>query len=365
MKPDRSNYEIWIIDWLDGNLTEEQETGLKEFLAGNPDLLEEAEMAAQSKLVPQDTILSSKSKLFRKITELPLSQIEHLSVACLEKDITRSELAELEIILASDPQKKLLFDKVQKTRLHPQAGKVFRYKRELLRKENLFIPGTRQRIWLSSAAAIALLVISLFLVPRNNSTIMTVTGTEDLSSETREPVILQKYAFTDPSASGNTNAGSEISPSVKADPLVENVRVQESSGVVEIPGENVASALITEVSRIDVLKPYRPSVRPGTYTLTALNINVPDIETDYDGTRLGRFIARNFREKILNVDNPVEDPLKPYEIAEAGIEGLNKLLGWEMALVQNTDESGDLKSVYFSSKILKFNSPVKKTSPAP
>jgi len=30
-----------------------------------------------------------------------------------------------------------------------------------------------------------------------------------------------------------------------------------------------------------------------------------------------------------------EDPLTTYEIAEAGVEGLNKLLGWEMALVKH------------------------------
>jgi hypothetical protein len=55
--------------------------------------------------------------------------------------------------------------------------------------------------------------------------------------------------------------------------------------------------------------------------------------------------------------------LKAYEIAEAGVSGLNKLLGWEMALDERKDENGKLKSVYFSSKILKFNAPVKNSEP--
>ena len=38
---------------------------------------------------------------------------------------------------------------------------------------------------------------------------------------------------------------------------------------------------------------------------------------------------------------------------------LYKLLGWEMALDERKDLNGQLKSVYFSSKILKFNAPVK------
>ena len=55
-----------------------------------------------------------------------------------------------------------------------------------------------------------------------------------------------------------------------------------------------------------------------------------------------------------------DTPLKSYEIAEAGIEGINKLLGWDMALVRTNDDSGELKSLYFSSRLIKFNAPVRK-----
>ena len=38
MKIDRSNYEIWIIDWLDGSLSDSQAEELKLFLNENPDI---------------------------------------------------------------------------------------------------------------------------------------------------------------------------------------------------------------------------------------------------------------------------------------------------------------------------------------
>ena len=41
MQIDRSNYEIWFIDWLDGNLNSLQVEQLKLFLDQNPDLREE------------------------------------------------------------------------------------------------------------------------------------------------------------------------------------------------------------------------------------------------------------------------------------------------------------------------------------
>ena len=84
---------------------------------------------------------------------------------------------------------------------------------------------------------------------------------------------------------------------------------------------------------------------------------------DEEGSNVGRFIAKNFREIFLKQKTPKDSPLKGYEIAEAGVAGLNKLFGWEMALDKNNDENGELRSVYFRSKILKFNAPVKKSEP--
>ena len=88
-------------------------------------------------------------------------------------------------------------------------------------------------------------------------------------------------------------------------------------------------------------------------------VNVPYYD---DGrSKVGKFIAKTIREKILKENTPKDSPLRGYEIAEAGVTGLNMLFGWEMALDEKKDQNGELKSVYFSSKILKFNAPVKKT----
>ena len=83
-----------------------------------------------------------------------------------------------------------------------------------------------------------------------------------------------------------------------------------------------------------------------------------------DRNRLSKFIARVFREKILKEEPGSDAPVKPYEIAAAGIDGLNWLFGWDMSLVAVNNKEGDLKSIYFSSRILKFNAPVRKTDTA-
>ena len=80
-----------------------------------------------------------------------------------------------------------------------------------------------------------------------------------------------------------------------------------------------------------------------------------------DRSRVERFVAGIFRERVLRDSTYSDAPLKPYEIAVASIGGLNKLLDWNMELREITDDSGEVKSVSFSSALLSFNTPVRKT----
>ena len=102
-----------------------------------------------------------------------------------------------------------------------------------------------------------------------------------------------------------------------------------------------------------------------TNELALSYIYVRDEEPENERSKIGKYLAKTFREKMLKEKTPPDSPLKAYEIAEAGVTGINKLFGWEMALDRKSDENGDLKSVYFSSRIIKFNAPVKKSEPLP
>jgi hypothetical protein len=101
---------------------------------------------------------------------------------------------------------------------------------------------------------------------------------------------------------------------------------------------------------------------PGNGLIAVSQIaDIPDAEDER--SQVGKFISKTFREKILKEKKPKDTPLNGYEIAEAGISGLNKIFGWQMALEKRNDGNGQPKSIYFSSEILKFNAPVKKREP--
>jgi hypothetical protein len=364
MQIDRSNYEIWLIDWLDGNLSESQVAKLKLFLQDNPELKEEYEDLATFRLNASEESFQHKNNLKRSISSLPESQFEYLCIGFLEKDLSPVQQAELKEIIDRDPDKKMAFELIQKTRLSPPEIR-FRQKNSLLRKTagqkiiRLSVFG------LSAAAIIALVVINYISIPK---TLQVKSGKTTLS-------VISDSAFHEPAAIKVPEK--QVSEKTKIPkrkqsrnflavlnqptiPLTES-GLNHSSQTDSIPAS--ADTVRTLINKIPVTLAIGLKTEPVPGSLIALNSTVVLPEYDDGRSRLSKFIAKTFREKILKENTGKDSPLKAYEIAEAGVSGLNKLLGWEMALDERKDENGELKSVYFSSKILKFNAPVKKSEP--
>ena len=80
-------------------------------------------------------------------------------------------------------------------------------------------------------------------------------------------------------------------------------------------------------------------------------------------SNIGRFVSKTFRETFLKENITPDSPLKGYEIAEAGVSGLNKLLGWEMALDKNNDENGSLAQSILVRDFLSLIPLLKKVNP--
>jgi hypothetical protein len=362
MKPDRSNYEIWLIDWLDGNLDETRSSELREFLEANPDLKEEFDSQAVSRLSPDAVIFNAKEKLYKSVSELSLSQIEYLSVATLEKDITPEQTAEFELNISREPENKRIYESIQKIRLSPP---LIRYKnKSQLKKHPSGERLLRYSIMsMSAAAAIAILILSYIFVPR------LLSERKDQYAGYITPGITLSEPFVVSTIVYNVRPEKELKATAQDLITVKPAVDTSSTGFIDLsainPVEEISAipgkSSVPAVTKIPVLASASLNELLRNDILIASNNNfiIPDI--DDERSRLSKFIARTFRDKLLNEGSGNDAPLTSYEIAEAGVEGINKLFGWEMALVKTTDEAGELKSIYFSSKVLKFNAPVKKT----
>ena len=120
---------------------------------------------------------------------------------------------------------------------------------------------------------------------------------------------------------------------------------------------------VPEVQKVPVVISVNLNNEISHNTLIAYNSSLIKPSNPNMRSKLSRFLAKTFREKILKEGLSNDRPLKGYEIAEAGITGLNKLLGWQMTLEKNTNKNGETQSVYFSSKLLKFKASVDSSEP--
>lgn len=373
MKIDRSNYEIWLIDWLDGNLSDLKAEELKTFLNENPELREEFDELVKINLKPSEKTFPHKNQLKKSPADLPLAQFEYLCVAYLENDLSVAQQTELKEIIDLDPEKKRSFELIQKTKLAP-ACDGYKHKNQLIKKT----PAQRiirlSVIGLSAAATVALLIISYLLIPRSLQdqsrngmhSVSTLNTVIDSSKDGMHSV------STKPSVNKIT-VNKIVNPGQKREFLVAEVQKKTTvfpksdSSIININDTllRIAETRERELTKIPVFAQIDLGAGIISNTLIASNSAFAIPYYDEERSNIGRFIAKNFREIFLKEKSSSDSPLKGYEIAEAGVTGLNKLLGWEMALDKNNDANGELQSVYFSSKMLKFNTPVKKTEPLP
>lgn len=355
---ERSNYEIWLIDMLDGKLNELQIAKLMSFLDSNPDLKEELNSLSSIRLDKASVNYPGKDLMKKSDAEIPDSQFQLLCVAYLEHDLNNEQKKELEEIISRDPERDKVFQLLHKTTLIPQDQN---YKHKVSLKRNSLTGWTKPvfiRV-LSAAAMIAMIFSAYLLLPESraeNKEIFSENISDTLIINNKQPVQKNTISLYGKSAGRETIASvsssnkdiTANSPVSVTDPFSDETEIEKVPVVEKI---HIDYYLITAIDL---------ELSTGPDQLIAFNPETDIPETDDDRSRIGKFLAKTYRDIILKDEKASDIPLKGYEIAEGGINGLNKLLGWEMALTTSTDSNGELKSVYFSSRLLKFNTPVKK-----
>lgn len=361
MHPDRTNYEIWLIDYLDGNLNPQQERELISFMDENPDISEEFEELSQYVIKPSETSFASKYLLKKSASDLTETQFELLCVAASENDLSVGQRDEMQTIIDGNPSRMKTFDFVNRIKL--VAPNIRFNKKSTLRKLSTGQKIVRfSVIGLSAAAGLAIL-ISIFNVSINHTVVPKSLTASNLTIDSNKvhalnsPVIannnIEKQKISHPGEiSVIYTLNNAISSETKTS-LVKQASIDSSEEKQQI--EHMS------ISKLDFRQNVNLLEKESMSTLLAINTNNTSvIETPEKPGFINAFIAKVFREKILKSKTPESGAIKGYEIADVGINGLNKLLGWQMSLQKTRDEKGDLKSLYFSSKIVKFNAPVKK-----
>lgn len=322
----RSNYEIWFMGWLEGKLSD-----LNRF-----------------RLQKKEIKFKGKESLKRSPADLTEGQFDYLCAAHLENDLSPEQETELEEIIAQDPERRNIYLSFLKTRL-VKPGYKYPYTNSLKRKtlfRRLLLPA------IGTAACITLIISFYAVHNRNLKNIQLagekVIGTDTLVIETPRVLIDPSLAYVQkPVFSKSQNFIKNIPDTVLQEHFTGNAD--------EFPVAGLKSVSSPEISTMGF------SIE-GLPDLTGEDIipghkEIPSFRDDNRG-RVSKFLTLAYRELLLGEKN--NRPLNRYELAKGGINGLNRLLGWKMELTATNDENGNAGSVYFSSKVLKLNIPVKK-----
>lgn len=152
----RSNYESYFIDYIDGNLPDELVNDFLDFLEKNPDLAEELKTVSTISLQPENCSFPDKDALLKADTLMP-DEPEFRAVAYLEGDMAEAEKTHFEAELAINDELLKSMQLLAKTKLLADNSVRFPDKSQLMRKSPKVL-----YIRIAQAAAILVLFVSVW-----------------------------------------------------------------------------------------------------------------------------------------------------------------------------------------------------------
>jgi hypothetical protein len=350
----RNNYEIWFVDYLDGQLGNEQLEVLLDFLEQNPDLKQELLGISGFSLEAGTESLDRKEFLLKSPVDIPgIAAIDQLCIARMENDLSEEDARLFDLRLEKDIELGEKYAAFQRTRLDPADTLVYPFKKELLRKTRILSP------WLITAiASAAVVLLAWILWPDPQETVTPpLAKIENPAAETQVPVAVNPSSVT---ATRNPLTDNLNKRRIdKQRPTVTNVNIKPvavESGTREfVPMHSLSR-------RIVIIGPRIPD--PQSVRLLFASVNQSGMTSPFTAEpvlTLPQYALQLFREKILGEDHLLvrRTRFSLWEVAGAGVNKINTLAGTEMKLNREYDSKGDLLAVSFNSRLVDVESPVK------
>ncbi len=364
MKINRNNYELYFMDYLDGNLTDIEIQMLEDFLLINPELRAELEGTEKISLSPEEIIFNNKEFLKKPDLSLPVNvnNFEDFCIAGSEGDLNVQQQSGLANYTKIHPETEELLKLYNQLHLSPDKNIVFPGKGKL-KKTLILIPGKILFPVLSAAAAVAIMFI-IYLRSEDISKITPGiatgfpeaiivtpdTSTQQLNIEkpafqNRQPAINQAaiIAFSTPKEK-------KQAPSIKTDASHGKNNDDYKSKDV-LPPQKLNPSFHIKLPSVADNQIYVPAIEGGkiTYSKVKAKSNPPEYLS------LSEYARKQLSEKVLGNKERENTRITAWEVADAGISGINKLTGGEMKLEKKTDEYGRLTAYSFNSKLLSIS----------
>lgn len=365
----KNNYELFFMDYYDGNLKENQIAQLETFLLLNSDLQEEFEEFETLALKPDINVMFNRKSGLKKISGSYIfsqTDFEQQCIAQLEGDLDKEVECRFFETIENDNNLHEIWQQYKNIRLEPD--KTIEYKKkEALKKNVVFLYNTRKILYTTISIAASLVVFfSIYThffnpvsidnnviayegIKNNGKEILKIkTGSDESEleklSENRKPGKIAKTIQTQNNKSGlNTEKCIEkkIKEMTNTPEEAESIALIEGIYVKSLAG-NVRDN--ESIAFIDIMPKTRAEI---TYSDEDL------------------LFSDNIKERLSNrikkaIKKDEDEKLRFWDLAEAGVKELSELTGKPMKLQNQYDENGKLQVFAFNSNDVEIAARIRK-----
>lgn len=357
----RNNYEIYLIDLMEGNLDALTQQELMTFLDTNPDIKEEFEKYEEVTLSPDAVLFKEKSKLkhhqITPVGEINEDTFEHFFIAWHEHDLTQKEKQDIEQFIATNPFLKNDFELFGKLTATQNEEVVFNSKALLYHRRKI-----APLFWMSSAAAVLLVLIAVFGLLKSN------LNRQILSNQTKSVAQVSSIIKNDAAPEKQKSQKTYQNTIVNNDSLNSrhhtadahhNNRKKVFAVTTSIPVKQNSN--ITMVTELTSANPNIKLTDDNVYCRFKYKKIVNYILVDKEKKKknfIGKIIANLFndaKQKVApNTPKSNNEPLLA-RVFDGGAHVLNSYTGTEANVTKYYDNRGKLITYHFSGGQIRFS----------
>jgi hypothetical protein len=353
MDINRDNYEVYFLDYVEGNLSSAQEEILLRFLKFNPDLLEELQSFSNHTISPDQVDFPNKNLLKKRFPEKPdivsASDFDMFCIAYLEGDLTDEQRITFEEFLISNPDFEAKVKMYKATYLSDELI-PYPFKENLRRRKPKIVVW---RVLLPVAAAAAILL--MFLIgPADQTKPTELAGTIEPESieDNSEIVVEEKKPPTD-----STPATLKVIRGSKAAVPVSDYKKKEEDDKQKSNENNTNNSRNSEqkskITGFDLQKNTISEVNPRYDQIIQIAVTPPAIHS----SSLSAFkLARYQYQRAAKVIG--EDDVLLWNLASNGLKEWNKRTGNNVQLLASMNEEGSISGIQYRSRFLNITTPI-------
>lgn len=327
------NYESFVIDYLEGNLSNEEVACFEEFLESYPELKEDIDNMDLTVIVPDQVEYKQKNSLKKKqviaVGDINENNYENVFIASFENDLTKEQESMVDDFVLKNHHLKKEYNLHGKLVAEPDYSITFSGKDKLRMRRNITIR------YSSIAAAVILIITSVWFfrlqkndVIRNQSTYLTQinyrnTVDIDLSTLPGKFSIVDRFQKTIPE--------SQSSATLETPELLYTSRITTRSSTAEL-------VTASDFKRI-ISKQYQPAV---------IQYIPESNNTSKKGNRLFASVLKKQWDNLIAGINPNQtkkeksnDPTY-VQVIDTGIKVFNTITGSQTTTSKSYNSEGEL-----------------------